>query len=284
MALYSLAQGGLVNALDSQQIINLMTGVMTDQAVNVANRIQASLTGSASASGYVGGTATGAPASGAHLAGDFATDQTGTIWVCSANGTPGTWSKLGAIGIANTWTAAQGFPATNGIVMGTGAAALTLTTAQASAQTATLPAIRQAEFVAIRPQQTFSTPADPTGTTNTTGLMMGLSGTITPQVTGRIIIFINGTIFNGTVGDGANVQMRRGTGTAPVNAAALTGTATGGLVKHVAATAAHKDPFCLIGIVTGLAINTAVWLDVGLAAVTGGTATITDVSIAAVEV
>lgn len=35
MALYSLSQGGLVNALDTQQIINLLTGAMTDQAVTV---------------------------------------------------------------------------------------------------------------------------------------------------------------------------------------------------------------------------------------------------------
>lgn len=116
MSLYSITQGGLVNALDSQQIINLLTGNMTDQQVTIANRIRASLTGTTSQSGYVGGTAAGAPASGAHLSGDFATDATGALWICTANGTPGTWVRAGdsLLGVANTWTATQAFAAITG--------------------------------------------------------------------------------------------------------------------------------------------------------------------------
>ncbi len=49
------------------------------------------LTGSTAASRYVGATATGSPASGAHLLGDFVIDQTGAVWVCTVAGTPGTW-------------------------------------------------------------------------------------------------------------------------------------------------------------------------------------------------
>lgn len=112
MALYNLTQGGLVNALDSQQIINLLTGNMTDQQVTIGNRIQASLAGSTNSSGYVGGTVSGAPASGAHSLGDFITDYTnGTLWVCTAAGTPGTWLKVGdyLLSSANTWTLAQTF-------------------------------------------------------------------------------------------------------------------------------------------------------------------------------
>ncbi len=129
-----------------------------------------------------------------------------------------------------------------------------------------------------------ATPADPTGTTNTTGLMMGLAGAITPNVTGKVLIHISGDIASDTSGDGANVQIRTGTGTAPANAAALTGTAAGGLVKFVAAANAQKAPFSLSAIVSGLTISTAIWIDVGLAAVTGGTATIKDISISAIEV
>ena len=160
MALYNITQGGLVNALDPQQIINLLTGVMTDQQVTIGNRIQAALTGSTAASGYVGGTATGSPASGAHLVGDFSVDQTGTIWICTVAGTPGTFVHLGQVETSNSWQAAQTFPAANGIIMGTGAAALTFTSAQASAQALTFPAIRQAETVAIKPQEVFASPAN----------------------------------------------------------------------------------------------------------------------------
>ena len=50
------------------------------------------LTGATTATRYVGGTTAGAPASGTFAVGDFIVDQTATIWVCIAAGTPGTWS------------------------------------------------------------------------------------------------------------------------------------------------------------------------------------------------
>ena len=49
------------------------------------------LTGATAASRYVGATASGAPASGTFVTGDWTIDQTGTIWICTAGGTPGTW-------------------------------------------------------------------------------------------------------------------------------------------------------------------------------------------------
>jgi len=127
-----------------------------------------------------------------------------------------------------------------------------------------------------------NSPADPTGTT--TSGMMGLASVITPVTTGRIHVTITGTIANATaIADGANVQLRTGTGTPPANAAALTGTVAGGLVKYVAATTAEKAPFTVCAIVTGLTLNTARWIDLGLAAVIGGTATVKDLSVTAFE-
>jgi hypothetical protein len=130
-----------------------------------------------------------------------------------------------------------------------------------------------------------TSPSDPTGTTNSTGLMMGLAGALTPVYTGRVLIMLSGTIANASgIADGANVQLRYGTGSAPANADALTGTTVGGLVKYVSATTAEKAPFALQGIVTGLTLATAIWVDVGLAAVTGGTATIKDLSLTIMEI
>lgn len=137
--------------------------------------------------------------------------------------------------------------------------------------------------VAVQPAVYQATPSNPTGTTNTGGLMMGLAGAITPIVTGRVLIQISGTIKNSGSGDGANVQIRTGTGGAPANAAALTGNTAGGLVKFVTAAANQSAPFSIQAIVTGLTLSTAIWIDVGLAAVTAGTASITDVSISAFE-
>lgn len=129
------------------------------------------------------------------------------------------------------------------------------------------------------------TPADPTGTANGTGQMMGLGTTcvVTPRSSGRFLILASGTVFNAGIGQGVNLQLRTGTGVAPANAAALTGTASGGLQHIVDATITSKGSFGVNGIVSGLTVGTAVWIDISLAAVTAGTATITDVSVSVVE-
>ena len=130
-----------------------------------------------------------------------------------------------------------------------------------------------------------ATPGDPTGATNTTGTMMGLAGAITPAITGVVLIQISGTIANATaIADGGKVQIRYGTGTAPSNGNTLMGTAVGGQVNYITATTAEKAPFSLNAIVSGLTLGTAIWIDLALAAVTGGTATVKNISISAIEI
>src|SRR5439155_2819066 len=125
---------------------------------------------------------------------------------------------------------------------------------------------------------------NPVGTASTTGVMMGLAGSITPNRTGNVLIIISGDIFNNTINDGGTVQIRTGTGTAPINGAALTGTVRGGTPATTAAVGSEKSPFSVNAVVTGLTLGTAVWLDLGVAAVIGGTATVENISISAVEV
>ncbi len=52
------------------------------------------LTGSTAASRYVGATGSGAPSTGAHAIGDWGIDQSGSLWICTSAGTPGTWSQV----------------------------------------------------------------------------------------------------------------------------------------------------------------------------------------------
>lgn len=127
------------------------------------------------------------------------------------------------------------------------------------------------------------TPADPTGTTSTTAVMMGLNQTITPAVSTRLLITICGQMANNTINDGATVQVRYGTGTAPTNGAALTGTQLGASQTFTALVAAQKDGFSITGIATGLTIGTAYWIDAALNVVTGGTATVTGITVTASE-
>jgi hypothetical protein len=52
------------------------------------------LTGATAATRYVGATTSGAPTTGAFLAGDFVLARdTGDTWICTAAGTPGTWTS-----------------------------------------------------------------------------------------------------------------------------------------------------------------------------------------------
>ena len=127
-------------------------------------------------------------------------------------------------------------------------------------------------------------PADPTATTNTTGVMMGLSGSITPIRSGTILIIISGSGDNATNSRGGTIGLRYGTGTPPVNGAALTGT----LVQtsnFQNSNAAQLFPFSVNDIITGLTLNTAVWFDLSLAASGGaGTARVRGINISIIEI
>jgi hypothetical protein len=80
----------------------------TFTAVGFANT---GLTGAVTATRYVGGTASGAPGSGTFNTGDFIVTTGGDIWICTAGGTPGTWSRVGSylLGTNNTWTGTNAF-------------------------------------------------------------------------------------------------------------------------------------------------------------------------------
>jgi hypothetical protein len=96
MPLSSPSQGGVVNATDVSQLVNLLTATMTDQPVTIANRVRAQATGAtAGTGGYVGATVIGPPTSGTFNVGDFLVDAAGTVWVCTTAGTPGTWITPG---------------------------------------------------------------------------------------------------------------------------------------------------------------------------------------------
>lgn len=138
-----------------------------------------------------------------------------------------------------------------------------------------------AVFQVIAANITYATPANPTGTSNTSGLHAGLAVALTPQVTGRVNIRVCGNLSNstGTAGNGCKVQIRYGTGSAPANAAALTGTAVGTVVSALLERATANDPlpFALEAVVSGLTLGTAYWFDISEAAIAAGTGTVTNI-------
>ena len=82
---YSFASGSTINVVPTvASVVGLIEGQPYLTATGVGN--------ATTATRYVGGTANGAPTSGTFAVGDFIIDQTGTIWVCTTAGTPGTWT------------------------------------------------------------------------------------------------------------------------------------------------------------------------------------------------
>ena len=136
-----------------------------------------------------------------------------------------------------------------------------------------------------QPALTISSVAAPTGTTSTTAVMMGLAATITPVVTGRVIFVVVGNVWNNTLNDTVQYVLSYGTGTAPANGAALTGTTTGAKQQVTGvASGAYQLGFALVGLATGLTLATAYWFDVQLNVTVGGTGQINNVTSIALEV
>ena len=90
--------------------------------------LAAGLTGAATVTRWVGGTASGAPTSGTFSVGDFVIDQTSNVWICTTAGTPGTWTNSRNPRV--TSTASSGVPTPN-----VDTTDLYLLTAQAAAAT-----------------------------------------------------------------------------------------------------------------------------------------------------
>ena len=162
---------------------------------------------------------------------------------------------------------------------------LTLAETQATSQTLTFPNIRESETIAVQPQNVQFT-GGTFSTASTAGVMAGASSgvtRITPQVTGNIMIIITGMANNITIADGASIQIRYGTGNGPANGAGLTGTTVGVFKNFVASTAAGQQGFACCGYATGATLGTALYIDAGIKAVTGGTAIFNSVDFVAYE-
>lgn len=115
---------------------------------------------------------------------------------------------------------------------------------------------------------TFQSAAqNPASTTSGVGVMMGLGSTckLTPTYSGRILVLFGGNVANTVLGNSITYQLRFGTGAAPANGAALTGTfISGGTTSAPGASFAAN--FNLFGIATGLTPGTQYWFDTTLSA------------------
>jgi hypothetical protein len=124
----------------------------------------------------------------------------------------------------------------------------------------------------------------PAGTTSTTGVMMGLGSTchITPNWSGRVEVTFQGSAGNSAVSAANEGTLRFGTGTAPANGGAPSGTVTSSTFNAQVQVAAEVMPFSAGAIITGLTPGTSVWFDLELVT-TSGTSALSGVSFRAKE-
>lgn len=113
---------------------------------------------------------------------------------------------------------------------------------------------------------TVTQPAAPTATAATTpGVMAGLAIPFTPTCTGKLRFRLTGNCSTSTAAANIGITGKYGTGTAPVNGAAVSGTsfAQGNLVVRCAVAGnGAGTPFEIWGQITGLTPGTAYWIDV----------------------
>lgn len=118
-------------------------------------------------------------------------------------------------------------------------------------------------------------PTNPTGTTSATAVMMGLGVTtcrITPSLSSRIEVTIDGSILNNSAGALSTFHIRYGTGAGPANGAtaSTSGTlASGNLTTTGNGGTTYQSGFSKTVYISGLTPGVAVWFDLQLLATAG---------------
>ena len=119
-------------------------------------------------------------------------------------------------------------------------------------------------------------PLNPTGTTSTVGVMLGLGSkcTITPLFSTRVQFQFYGDVVESASGT-ATFNGHYGTGAAPTNGSLVTGsTATTSPQFSQGNAVGAIGPFSITGIMSGLTPSTAYWLDMALVTTAGTTSAV----------
>jgi hypothetical protein len=138
----------------------------------------------------------------------------------------------------------------------------------------------------LAPQRGVFQPSSPGGTVSATLVMMGVGSTcaLTPQGTGQVLINVTGSMQQATAGSNNTIGGRYGTGTAPTNGTAVTGTRFGAATDPNVrpATAAAGYPFAFTDLLS-LTPGTAYWFDLAVLSGNANSVTLTQISMTIVE-
>lgn len=123
----------------------------------------------------------------------------------------------------------------------------------------------------------------PAGTTSTSLVMAGLAGSFKPEWSGRVTLTVTGLLGNSVAGNNTGVILYHGTGTAPANGAATTGTPCGSQVWGYPNSTSALVPVTLTCTLINQALSTAHWFDVGFRTGAAGTASLANMYLYATE-
>lgn len=128
----------------------------------------------------------------------------------------------------------------------------------------------------------IGTSASPANTSSASPVMLGLGSawTITPLLFTKVMIWVDGLVANNSGSAATPIQLAYGTGVAPVNGAAATGTTLG--LQTSAFVGATTSYFSRHYIITGLSTGTPYWFDIQFDG-GGHTGTISNVTFTAQE-
>jgi hypothetical protein len=202
-----------------------------------------------------------------------------------ANGTAISISRSTGLVTVGSGLALTGITA-HGVLLGQAAAAISATAAGALGAVLTgQGASADPIFTTAGGGTTNFAGTNPTAPGSTTVTMAGMGAspalcTFTPVRSGRVMLMFTGNITIGTsaiAGSGIQTGLYYGTGAAPANGAAVTGTSLTNLVIGSISNAngsAQTDvrPFHICAFLTGLSVGTTYWADLGqrLAIASGG--------------
>lgn len=129
-----------------------------------------------------------------------------------------------------------------------------------------------------------STPTNPGSITSTSGVMAGLAVAFIPGRTGRILMMVTGSVANSLASVGTKIELRFGGATAPGFGTTPTGSIVGKATNMVnnTTTLGARIPFSLVGVIVSAGVGVGYWGDLCVT-VTGGTATINDLSVVIIE-
>lgn len=119
---------------------------------------------------------------------------------------------------------------------------------------------------------TTSSPADPSAITSATDVMAGLGTTFVPT-SSKVEIAIQGDLGVSNAGNSITAQARYGTGSAPANGDAVSGTTVGTKIVALPTSTTQRLPFSITVEISGLTPGTTYWFDLAMSR-TGGNATL----------